>query len=580
MANKIFPRNLTARAEREVTGNPVTSRFESGVANCFPGLEFDLRNLDNRFFPGLFFHVITKPLAPVIGSLPNLQGVKLAYLDFLEDQMLPMNSREQWVQDLIAAYLGPTGDKLSSGRWYLEWIEHENRRISMYDADHTPLDGETVWALIRSLEPGSLITICLARRNELGNTVPPEIQLRGCRRKYVNSQGVFDSVYRPGELTETMCNPWTHDFRDCGCHYWASNHPDVVLGEMDPDEAASASSGSAPIRPALLLDWSRSDRRPSGRVAAAASLWENRPFQLDHFEINHRWEELAFVVEGREIGNVYGRATRPDAPPYRDAQEMIDELKRDLAPMELALAFEYLYALFSLRTPEEAPQAVWPTMAGDLESVRQILTVIAIGEMTHLRWANQLLWQLYNYGMNQDGEEYEPVLTPANTISLGPGQLRSRQLRPLTIDVLEEFARIERPGGALDTAYARCVSTLRNRDNYPIDLFELAVRIDTDGVQHYRQFQEARRILNTYAAATDPQYPYLRDITLGSYSQTSVALGIRDAILNNLSQAFSNEAQEQFSQAELSISQAREMMGKFHDEAEMLARNGIGIPFW
>ena len=52
---KIFPRNLTARADYIVRGNPTNSRPESGVDNCFPGLEFDQRNLDQNFFPGLHF---------------------------------------------------------------------------------------------------------------------------------------------------------------------------------------------------------------------------------------------------------------------------------------------------------------------------------------------------------------------------------------------------------------------------------------------------------------------------------------------------------------------------------------------
>ena len=52
---KIFPRNLTARADYIVRGNPTNSRPESGVDNCFPGLEFDQRNLDQQFFPGLHF---------------------------------------------------------------------------------------------------------------------------------------------------------------------------------------------------------------------------------------------------------------------------------------------------------------------------------------------------------------------------------------------------------------------------------------------------------------------------------------------------------------------------------------------
>jgi len=48
---KIFPRNLTAKADYIVRGNSSGTRPESGVDNCYPGLEFDQRNLDKSFFP-------------------------------------------------------------------------------------------------------------------------------------------------------------------------------------------------------------------------------------------------------------------------------------------------------------------------------------------------------------------------------------------------------------------------------------------------------------------------------------------------------------------------------------------------
>lgn len=56
---KLIPRNAPAlRKFREknpmphlVAGNPVSTRLESGIGNCFPGLECDLRNLERRFFP-------------------------------------------------------------------------------------------------------------------------------------------------------------------------------------------------------------------------------------------------------------------------------------------------------------------------------------------------------------------------------------------------------------------------------------------------------------------------------------------------------------------------------------------------
>src|SRR5215470_1794621 len=101
--DKIFPRNLTARGLRglqAVVGNPASTRLDSGVANCFPGLEFDVRILETRFFPGLLFRYIVAPLDPEPDAIPNQQGVRLLYIDYLQDPMLPETSVEDWVQEL------------------------------------------------------------------------------------------------------------------------------------------------------------------------------------------------------------------------------------------------------------------------------------------------------------------------------------------------------------------------------------------------------------------------------------------------------------------------------------------------
>src|SRR5262245_16166102 len=63
---KLIPRNVAALRRgqrpqdgaRQVSGNPVSTRLESGVGNCFPGLECDLRNLERRFFPFLEVDII------------------------------------------------------------------------------------------------------------------------------------------------------------------------------------------------------------------------------------------------------------------------------------------------------------------------------------------------------------------------------------------------------------------------------------------------------------------------------------------------------------------------------------------
>src|SRR5271169_5183601 len=85
MNQKIFPRNLTARAAVTIAGNPVTTRLESGVANCFPGLEFDHRNLDRRFFPGLVFDFNSNSGS---ADLPRT-GARLVQVDTADPDLNP-----------------------------------------------------------------------------------------------------------------------------------------------------------------------------------------------------------------------------------------------------------------------------------------------------------------------------------------------------------------------------------------------------------------------------------------------------------------------------------------------------------
>src|SRR5438105_11239924 len=83
---KLIPRNAAAlrqgqsgeAAIRPGAGNPVSTRLESGVGNCFPGLECDLRNLERRFFP--FLEVDIADNAIVVVSVDEA-GMNAAALD-------------------------------------------------------------------------------------------------------------------------------------------------------------------------------------------------------------------------------------------------------------------------------------------------------------------------------------------------------------------------------------------------------------------------------------------------------------------------------------------------------------------
>ncbi len=573
---RVKPRNLTARAAYKVPGNPDNTRLDGSVGNCFPGLEMDVRNLDRRFFPGLVFNAARVPLNPVPEAPKNSQGFHLVFVDYFYDPMLPDNSSEDWVQTLLEAYSGDVGAKLSQGRWFLSWVEQSGKRISFKEEDGTPYDGLMIWRFIRSLEHGDdkPVSIALERRNHEGIVDTEQVVLHGFRRQYRTEAGVFSEAYDPGELTQSLCNPWSHDFRDCGCHYWPSNHPDVVMAEVAHDDQLPSGQSKNPIEAETYLDWLRSDKSPSGNVAALNTVEQNRPYQIDHYQVNQMWSELPIVVEGRETGEVY--EVDPELPgvePYDTPEAMIEDLKTRLAAMEMTLSLQYLYAYFSLADPETADTKKWPTLKDDLIFARRSVLEVAIGEMTHMRWANQLLWEL-------EPEGYEPVLTPSDTLPAGKGKTQPRELRPLTAEALADFIEIERPGGTIDRAYAQCVATLEQEDLFPERrLYALAVRIDTDGDEHFLRFSQMKDVLAKYDTGEDTP-AYLRPIEVGTEAQAKTALYLYAKVRDGLASAYTLEARGKFEDSQAYIQQVRDDMKLFRVEGEALAAKGIGIPFW
>jgi hypothetical protein len=581
LTKKIFPRNLTARATYQVAGNPVTTRLESGVGNCYPGLEMHVPALDRRFFPGLLFTFVdlADNLPPY--TEPQRRGAKLIYVDLTDPQIDRSNPK---VAELYRELSGEKGAKLAAGTWYLHSIEQDGKEIFMYeyseDGSRTPLQGLVVWRLVSSLKPEpAALKIKLIPRDT--NFPLSEIELTGWRRRYVDPKtGVIDLAYSPGELGQSLCSPWTHDFRDCACHYWASNHPDVVYGAIAPGEQLLPDGESAnPIKANTPIDWLREDRSPSGIGAAMNTIDKNRPFQFDHFQINQRWEELNIVLQGYEIGETYTLQPHKDeAQPFSSPEELAAELREKLGPLEMVLALEYLYARYSIKTAEEIEGEAWPSLKSDVTFMRHFLMMIAAGEMTHLRWVNQLLWGLYQ---NKLIEYYEPVLIPATEIPIGPrNQPRPRQLRPLTLETLEDFIKVEKPSGFIEGAYARVVATLRQPQYEHLNhLYELAIRIDTDGVQHFSQFHDIKKALKVYPK--DRPDLYLRQVRVGRQDEASEALILyNDIILPQLYKAYSSFSDKHFHAGGEQTHVAREAMTKLNQIGDELARQGIGIPFW
>jgi hypothetical protein len=250
-------------------------------------------------------------------------------------------------------------------------------------------------------------------------------------------------------------------------------------------------------------------------------------------------------------------------------------LRETMAPVEMTLAIEYLYACCSLLTPEEAAGSPWAELTSDVTFARSMLTLTAGSEMQHVRWTNELLWKLAEAGLIK---EYSPVLMPSESVPRGHDKSRPRQLRRLEPETLEDFIAVEAPRGTLEADYARVVVTLRAQI-YPSHLSELAGRMVSDGLQHYTRLRDVRGVLARYKAA-DPPYPYLRELQLGTPEQTATALTAYRDITAKLSRAYSMLARGAFADAGRLIAEARVAMNTLLDEGERLATQGVGIPFW
>ncbi len=255
---------------RTMAGNPVSTRLESGIGNCFPGLECDLRNLERRFFP--FLEVDIGDFTDCAGRRRFRRGGARKRPPAACRRRMPRNysilanelatGRAVFVSRLSGSFgvlgqLDLTLDSPSTQADFPRSSTGPNRR---------PPDA---WTAVRLLTEGTDVTLVFV--NDGG---PGTVRLTAERARYLDDNGTLSAAFLPGELSQSLCSPWTHDFRDCGCFYWASNHPDIV----QPVLPANTAPDSQPWNAAVA--WERraprhqsddpaggGDREPAGRTA-------------------------------------------------------------------------------------------------------------------------------------------------------------------------------------------------------------------------------------------------------------------------------------------------------------------------
>jgi hypothetical protein len=557
---KIFPRNLTARADYVVRGNPANSRPESGVDNCYPGLEFDQRNLEQRFFPGLyveFYHADGAVLAaPPGGEIPA--GIPVPE----------------------SAQAGPP-----VFLWYLYAADH-GAAPALHDL--RGLSGLAVWAIVRDLWPGpvALVLGCgasatlsadaalaelgraygaagAAERNRVVRAASGEFAyavLAAERAPYL-TDGVIDvGAYAPGELTKTMCAPWIYDFHDCFCYYWASNKPDIV-------ESADGKQ--------RYLDFMRADRASDPPPQDVPGWFERGKAELDQEPMLEMWHRLPVVVNDRE--------TVPT--PYLTHAQAVGELSY-LATVEHALTVQYLYARFSIDAPSEKPDDGGDGVAKAAFAASRQLLAIAIDEMRHFMWANRLLKML---GADPSTERAREIDSPPERGGerkvYKPG-LKSYApvpfaLRPFTPELLDWFVGVEARSRAVNEGIdGMYVELLRSvRDQPPVfpareTLLPVIKLVVDEGAGHHVRFLELRDTL----APIEPAR-YLRPLGPPATELHAHYLDLCDTYYHTVLDAIDITFALGDKAASVLVRDAVRSMRSLDDVAQLLAADGVAPRF-
>ena len=243
-AMRVTPANLTAQLHHRAAGNLPSTLPHSAVSNCFPGLEFDFRNIWRRVFEGIELH---EARGFVVRADPEHSALEGRLLVAVADFPTRMTVR------------------LPDGREGLAFMEWSNALAEVI-ADHT----------------GELVPCTFIRS---GSAPDPQIVELRVRALFARSDATQTStalidevIAQPGELTQSLCSPWQNDYQECGCFYWAASRPDYV----NVDSTVEGSVGDR---------W----------MAARAEPKTYDVPDFTHQELFQGWEELLrFVVGGKD----------------------------------------------------------------------------------------------------------------------------------------------------------------------------------------------------------------------------------------------------------------------------------------
>ena len=250
----IQPKNIAAQLAFRARGNPPSTHPMSAISNCFPGLEFDFRNVWKNLFEGLEMHEagLVNDGHLVVDVIPGLTAAQAGVEVF--DRLVEVDGREVEIPRITPD--GPTQQRIA--------LELSN------GLSH--IGGKA----------GQQVTCVFVKQN--GARVAVEVRTR----PLFEGIALAEPIAEPGALTQSLCSPWQADYRECGCYYWAASRPDFVNAEKD-------ASGNAQGH-----DWMQRDRTPGAPYQPDAG-GRSGPAHVSYDDLYTQWEtHLRFIVAGKD----------------------------------------------------------------------------------------------------------------------------------------------------------------------------------------------------------------------------------------------------------------------------------------
>jgi hypothetical protein len=260
----LSPSNLTAQLHHRGEGNPFGVLARTAISNCFPGLEFDFRNLWRRAFEGIvLLECNNYVVAAEDSQFTNLVGRRLLKFDGLPTVVVTTGPVMPRGGDITLS-TGGNPNAVS----FMEWSNSIARIIKKQGQEVVCEFNESA----------------IAGDNEVLSDGTPTMKVTLRLRKFFEGEtaAIASAMLEAGELTQGLCSPWQNDYRECACYYWAASRPDYVNVEPGPDGLSRGDMWMARKRTGTYIP----DNRTDSRLVTYDDLFND-------------WErQLSFIIRG------------------------------------------------------------------------------------------------------------------------------------------------------------------------------------------------------------------------------------------------------------------------------------------